>query len=141
MRLDTANALIFFNLEFSYLSYEQGKNRLVSKERTSPADVYFLCSDCGIESKILEAVHGKDDMAELESKIQSRIIKRLEAEGYYVVKLILTNKPGIPDLLCLKNGKVLFIEVKRPEEKPRPLQEYRMNELRNLGFECEVRRE
>lgn len=80
-------------------------------------------------------------MAELESKIQSRIIKRLEAEGYYVVKLILTNKPGIPDLLCLKNGKVLFIEVKRPEEKPRPLQEYRMNELRNLGFECEVRRE
>lgn len=82
-----------------------------------------------------------DNMAELESKIQSRIIKQLEAEGYYVVKLILTNKPGIPDLLCLKNGKASFIEVKRPEEKPRPLQEYRMNELRNLGFECEVRRE
>ena len=73
-------------------------------------------------------------MAELESKIQARIIKRLEAEGYYVVKLILTNKPGIPDLLCLKNGKASFIEVKRPEE-------YRMNELRNLGFECEVRKE
>ena len=77
-------------------------------------------------------------MAELESKIQARIIKRLEAEGYYVVKLILTNKPGIPDLLCLKAS---FIEVKRPEEKPRLLQEYRMNELRNLGFECEVRKE
>ena len=80
-------------------------------------------------------------MAELESKIQARIIKRLEAEGYYVVKLILTNKPGIPDLLCLKNGKASFIEVKRPEEKPRLLQEYRMKELRNLGFECEVRKE
>lgn len=80
-------------------------------------------------------------MAELESKIQARIIKRLEAEGYYVVKLILTNKPGIPDLLCLKNGKASFIEVKSPEEKPRLLQEYRMNELRNLGFECEVRKE
>ena len=73
-------------------------------------------------------------MAELESKIQARIIKRLEAEGYYVVKLILTNKPGIPDLLCLKNGKASFIEVKRPEEKPRPLQKYRMKELRNLGL-------
>lgn len=59
VRLDTAEALIFFNIEFSYLSYEQGRNRLVSKERTSPANVYFLCSDCGIESKILEAVHGK----------------------------------------------------------------------------------
>ena len=41
-------------------------------------------------------------MAELESKIQARIIKRLEAQGYYVVKLILTNKNGIPDLLVLK---------------------------------------
>lgn len=61
VRLDTADALIFFNLEFSYLSYEQGKNRLVSKERDTPAEVYFLCSDCGIECKILEAVHGKQD--------------------------------------------------------------------------------
>ncbi len=61
VRLDTADALIFFNLEFSFLSYEQGRNRLVSKERTVPADVYFLCSDCGIESKILDAVHGKQD--------------------------------------------------------------------------------
>ncbi|MEG1565072.1 MAG: hypothetical protein RR365_15345, partial [Bacteroides sp.] len=59
VRLDTADALIFFNLEFSYLSYEQGKNRLVSKERTDPAEVYFICSDCGIEKKILDAVHGK----------------------------------------------------------------------------------
>ncbi len=61
VRLDTADALIFFNMEFSYLSYEQGRNRLVSKERTTPAEVYFLCSDCGIESKILEAVHEKQD--------------------------------------------------------------------------------
>lgn len=61
VRLDTADALIFFNLEYSYLSYEQGKNRLSSKERTSPARVYFICSNCGIESKILEAVHSKQD--------------------------------------------------------------------------------
>ena len=80
-------------------------------------------------------------MAELESKIQSRIIKRLEAQGYYVVKLILTNKNGIPDLLVLKDGRTFFVEVKRPGEKPRPLQEYRMNELRELGFNCEVWKE
>lgn len=61
VRLDTADALIYFNLEFSYLSYEQGRNRLISKERTKPVDVYFLCSDFGIESKILEAVHNKKD--------------------------------------------------------------------------------
>lgn len=61
VRLDTADALIFYNLEYSYLSYEQGKNRLSSKERTEPAQVYFVCSDCGIEQDILEAVHGKTD--------------------------------------------------------------------------------
>lgn len=61
VRLDTADALIFFNLEYSYLSYEQGKNRLSSKERKDPAQVYFICSDCGIEKDILEAVHGKMD--------------------------------------------------------------------------------
>ena len=61
VRLDTADVLIFLNLEYSFLSYEQGRNRLSSKERESPAKVCFLCSDCGIESKILEAVHNKED--------------------------------------------------------------------------------
>ena len=62
----------------------------------------------------------------------------MEAQGYYVVKLILTNKPGIPALLCLKNGKAFFVEVKRPGEKPRPLQYHRINELKEMGFRCEV---
>ena len=62
----------------------------------------------------------------------------MEAQGYYVVKLILTNKPGIPDLLSLKNGKAFFVEVKRPGEKPRPLQYHRINELKEMGFRCEV---
>lgn len=61
VRLDTADALIFYNLEYSYLSYEQGRNRLSSKERQTPAQIYFVCSDCGIENDILEAVHGKTD--------------------------------------------------------------------------------
>jgi hypothetical protein len=55
-----------------------------------------------------------------------------------VVKLILTNKSGIPDLLLLKDGKASFVEVKREGQKPRPLQEYRIKELRSLGFEVHV---
>ena len=61
VRLDTADALVFFNMEYSFLSYEQGRNRLVSKERTKQVDVYFVCSDFGIEKKILQAVHDKKD--------------------------------------------------------------------------------
>lgn len=61
VRLDSAEALVFFNLEYSYLSYEQGRNRIVSKERDTPANIYFVCSDCGIEQDILKAVRGKQD--------------------------------------------------------------------------------
>ena len=41
VRLDTAEAIIFYDLEYSYLSYEQGRNRILSKERQTPAKVYF----------------------------------------------------------------------------------------------------
>lgn len=74
----------------------------------------------------------------LESVIQSRIIKRLEKDGWMVVKLGITNLPGIPDLLALKDGVARFIEVKRPGEKPRPLQLYRHEQLRNMGFDVEI---
>ena len=48
-----------------------------------------------------------------EAQIQSKKIKELEAQGYYVIKLIKTNKNGIPDLIAIpKNSDVLFIEVK-----------------------------
>lgn len=73
-----------------------------------------------------------------ESKIQHDIINRYEKDGWYVVKLIKTNKNGIPDLACFKNGTTIFIEVKRPGEKPRPLQEFRHEELRKKGFEVLV---
>jgi len=77
-------------------------------------------------------------MGELESTIQARIIKRYEGMGWFVVKLNLTSTPGIPDLLCLRQGRAMFIEVKRPKQKPRPLQQYRINQLREMGFEVLV---
>lgn len=61
VRLDSAEAIIFYNLEYAYLSYEQGKNRIMSKERTAPAPVYFAISDCGIDGDVLEAVRSKKD--------------------------------------------------------------------------------
>ena len=36
-----------------------------------------------------------------EQQIQSKRIKELEEQGYYVIKLIQTNKNGIPDLIAL----------------------------------------
>ena len=72
----------------------------------------------------------------LESKIQAKIIKRFTDAGYLVIKLIKTSKNGIPDLMALKDGKVLFVEVKRPLlGKLSKVQEYRIKELKEHGFE------
>ena len=74
-----------------------------------------------------------------ESKIQSKKIKELEKEGYYVIKLILTNRPGIPDLLAIpKDSDVLFVEVKAENGKVSKLQEFRMKELNSHGIKTEV---
>lgn len=74
-----------------------------------------------------------------ESQIQSKKIKELEAQGYYVIKLIKTNKNGIPDLLAIpKDADVLFIEVKGPNGKLSPLQSFRLEELEKHGIKTEI---
>ena len=74
----------------------------------------------------------------MESKIQSNIKARFERAGWMVVKLIQTNCNGIPDLMCLKNGKTIFIEVKQPGREPTELQKYRHAELIKQGFTVHV---
>jgi Holliday junction resolvase len=74
-----------------------------------------------------------------EQQIQSRLIKELEAKGYYVIKLVKTNKNGIPDLIAIpKNSDAEFIEVKRKNGKVSPLQEYRIKELIKHGVKAIV---
>ncbi len=76
-----------------------------------------------------------------EQQIQSKKIKELEAEGFYVIKLVQTNKNGIPDLIALHKDKgVKFFEIKRKNGKLSKLQEYRIKELKSYGFFEEVYR-
>jgi Holliday junction resolvase len=75
-----------------------------------------------------------------EQDIQAKRVKQLESEGYYVIKLMKTNKNGIPDLIAIKPGDVLFSEVKTKNGKLSKLQEYRLNELKDYGFKTEVYR-
>ena len=76
-----------------------------------------------------------------EQQIQTKRIKELEAEGYYVIKLIKTNKNGIPDLVAIgPESNVLFSEIKTKKGRVSKLQEYRMTELKNHGVRTEVYR-
>ena len=61
VNLSTADALIYYNIEFSALSYIQGKDRMTSKERTKDNDVYFIFAKGGIERHIYSRVSNKLD--------------------------------------------------------------------------------
>ena len=74
----------------------------------------------------------------LESKIQKRIIDRLELDGWYVIKLMKTNRNGIADLLALKESETMFIEVKQPNGKLSPLQVFRIEEMRERNLTVKI---
>ena len=69
-----------------------------------------------------------------EAKLQTKIIKDLERKGYYVVKTIKLNKNGLHDIFAFKDGKATFIEVKSEGKKPRELQLYRIEEVKDSGI-------
>tara|TARA_R110000868_G_scaffold229203_2_gene482209 strand:- start:631 stop:900 length:270 start_codon:yes stop_codon:yes gene_type:complete len=69
-----------------------------------------------------------------ETQYQSKIIKSLESRDWYVIRLISTNKNGIPDLLALKDTSVWFIEVKGEKGTISALQRYRAKEILAKGF-------
>tara|TARA_R110000803_G_scaffold52502_1_gene108087 strand:- start:395 stop:634 length:240 start_codon:yes stop_codon:yes gene_type:complete len=76
-----------------------------------------------------------------EQQIQAKRIKQLEAEGYYVIKLIKTNKNGIPDLVAIPpNCGVIFSEIKKPKGVVSAIQKYRIKELDNHGVITEIYR-
>lgn len=62
----------------------------------------------------------------------------MEGEGWFVINLIKTSKNGIPDLLCLKDGKAVFIECKEKNDTLKPLQEFRIKQLNEMGFKAYV---
>lgn len=73
-----------------------------------------------------------------EQKIQSKIIKKLKEKGYFVLKLIKTNKNGYPDLIAVKENETIFIEVKRPDGVLSELQKVRIKELRSRGINVKI---
>ena len=76
----------------------------------------------------------------LESQIQKKIIQRLEAAGWFVTKLIQTSTNGIPDLLIIRQGVVMFIEVKNEKGDVSPLQKIRINQIYHSGINTIIAR-
>jgi len=63
-----------------------------------------------------------------EQKLQKKIIDWLTANGYWVVKVSVANKNGVPDILaCSPLGVFVAIEVKHGTNKASPLQLYNID--------------
>jgi Holliday junction resolvase len=71
-----------------------------------------------------------------EAELQAKIIKHLEGDGWFVLKLIQTNKNGIPDLEIIKQGRVIFLEIKNDAGKISDLQIYRIEQLKKFDTEA-----
>ena len=70
-----------------------------------------------------------------ERYMEQKLISAVSRSGGLALKFVSPNLNGVPDRLLLFHGGLLaFAEVKAPGKKPRPLQEHRIAQLRDLGF-------
>jgi hypothetical protein len=58
VKLNKADCIVAFNIDFSATTYFQFRARMDTIDR-AVSDVYFIVSDCGIEMKVYEAVKAK----------------------------------------------------------------------------------
>ena len=70
-----------------------------------------------------------------EREIERKLVSAVKSRGGICPKFVSPGFDGMPDrVVLLSHGKLGFVEVKRPGEKPRPLQTARHRLLRKLGF-------
>ena len=76
-------------------------------------------------------------MTKLEQDIQKNIIDFLEKNGFLAIKhnnMGIYARAGVPDILaCSNQGKFIGIEVKRPGEKPKPIQQTFLDAINKLN--------
>lgn len=74
-----------------------------------------------------------------EKKIEQKLVTAVKKHGGICPKFVSPGFDGMPDrLLLLPHGRFAFVEVKAPNQKPRPLQLSRHKLLRRLGFQVYV---
>ena len=74
-----------------------------------------------------------------ESFIEEKLTKAVKQNGGVCWKFTSLGTAGVPDrIILMPEGRIAFVEVKAPGEKPRPLQLSRHKLLRRLGFQVYV---
>ena len=84
-------------------------------------------------------LHPGKELIMLEKEIENKFVKEINLMGGKAFKFSPVGYDGMPDrLVLIPGGRVAFVELKRPGQKPRMLQEMRHRMLRELGFKVYV---
>ena len=81
----------------------------------------------------------KNEMIESEKVIERKLVEAVKANGGMCIKLLCDNLLGLPDrMVLMPHSKIAFVELKTTGQKPRRIQVFMHNKLRNIGFRVEV---
>ncbi len=73
-----------------------------------------------------------------ERSIENYLSRKVRELGGLCWKFVSPGRSGVPDRVVIFKGYAIFVELKRPKQKPRELQQIRMGELREAGAWVEV---
>ncbi len=59
--LSMARAIVFYNIDFSFVNYWQARNRIQNLQRVEVPKIYWVFAEDGIEHRILDVVRKKQD--------------------------------------------------------------------------------
>lgn len=75
----------------------------------------------------------------IEARVEKKLVGMVRKLGGRALKFESPGTAGVPDrIVLMPHGKIYFVELKAPGEKPRPLQVAIHEEFKALGFEVEV---
>lgn len=74
-----------------------------------------------------------------ERDVERALVKAVQSRGGICPKWVSPGLDGVPDrIVMLPDGKIGFVELKAPGERPRALQIARMRQIERLGYKVFV---
>ena len=78
-----------------------------------------------------------DKRIELESAIERRLTRWCKKFGVLTYKFNSQSMRGVPDRIYMKDGNILFLELKRVGRKPTKLQEHHILQINRHGINAD----
>lgn len=96
--------------------------------------VYFLYVKVWIGlSPAITLTKSEGTISMKEHSIEQALRKAVDEIGGLCWKFTSPGTSGVPDRICIRAGRVVFVELKAPGQHPRPIQLHRIKQLQDRG--------